>query len=136
MTNMSRYASLGLLVAAFTALAADPDISKLPAAASKQGVTYAKDIKSIFDENCTKCHGSEKQKSKLRLDSLEAVLKGGENAPDIIVGKSEKSPMVWAVARIGDEDDSMPPKKKDGTVAALSKEQVALIRAWIDQGAK
>ncbi len=116
----------------FTAAAADVDISKLPPASDKKGVTYAKDIKPIFEKTCFKCHGPEKQKGKLRLDSLEAALKGGENGADVLPGKSEKSTLVHNVARL-DEDSAMPP---EGKADPLTKEQVALIRAWIDQGAK
>ena len=113
------------------------DISKLPPASDKKNVTYEKDIKPIFEKACFKCHGEEKQKSKLRVDSLAATLKGGENGPNVIPGKSAESHLVHAVARIlPEEDEHMPPKKKDGTIAALSKEEVGLIRAWIDQGAK
>ena len=125
-------------LAVLSATAADKvDTSKLPPASDKKGVTYAKDIKPIFENACFKCHGEEKQKSKLRLDSLAATLKGGENGPNVIPGKSADSQLVHSVARIMPEDDeNMPPKKKDGTISALSKEQVGLIRAWIDQGAK
>src|ERR1043166_5691640 len=55
------------------------DVSKLPPPSDKKGVTYDKDIKPIFEKSCFKCHGPDKQKSKLRLDSLAAVVKGGEN---------------------------------------------------------
>src|ERR1051325_3719266 len=55
------------------------DTSKLPPASTKQGVTYASDIKAILDKSCVKCHGAEKPKAKLRLDSLDAALKGSEN---------------------------------------------------------
>jgi mono/diheme cytochrome c family protein len=140
MMKPSRFLCAAFLAAATLASrAADPDasqIAKLPPAADKKDVTYDKDIKAIFEKNCFKCHGPDKQKSKLRLDSLAAAVKGGENGPDIIAGKSEKSQLVWAIGRIGDEDDAMPPKPKDGPVKALPKEQVSLIRAWIDQGAK
>ena len=108
------------------------DASKLPPVASKSGVTYATDIKPIFEKSCFKCHGSEKQKGKLRLDSLEAVLKGGEEGKILEAGNSAKSPMVFAVARV-DEDEAMPPADKG---QPLTKDQVSLIRAWIDQGAK
>ena len=50
----------------------------------------------------------------------------------IVPGKSEKSPLVLAVARLV-EDEAMPP---DGKGDPLSKDQVGLLRAWIDQGAK
>ncbi len=125
-------------LAALSVTAADKvDTSKLPPASDKKGVTYDKDIKAIFENACFKCHGEEKQKSKLRLDSLAATLKGGDNGPNVIPGKSADSQLVHSVARIMPEDDeNMPPKKKDGTLSTLSKEQVGLIRAWIDQGAK
>ena len=118
---------------AASAHAAAVDPAKLPAAAKTPGVTFAKDIKPLFEKSCFKCHGAEKQKGKLRLDSLEATLKGGENAPNVIVSNSAKSPLVWSIARVGDEDDFMPPKDKG---EPLTREQVGLVRAWIDQGAK
>ncbi len=124
----------GFSLAVFSVSAAEKkvDISKLPPASDKKEVTYAKDIKPIFEKSCFKCHGSEKQKGKLRLDTLEASLKGGENGPNIIPKDSAKSQLVHAVARL-DEDEAMPPEDKG---KPLDKEQVGLIRAWIDQGAK
>ena len=121
-----------LAAAALTALAADVDVSKLPSASKQADVTYAKDIKPLFEKSCFKCHGPEKQKAKLRLDSLEAALKGGENAPNIVAKDSAKSTLVHSVARLV-EDEAMPP---EGKGEPLSKEQVGLVRAWIDQGAK
>jgi len=59
-----------------TSLAADKkavDVSKIPPASDKTGVTYAADIKPIFEKSCVKCHGAEKQKGKLRLDTLAAA---------------------------------------------------------------
>lgn len=112
------------------------DASKLPPAATKQGVTYADDIKAIFEKSCVKCHGQEKPKAKLRLTSLEAALKGGEDGKVIEPGNSAKSILVANVARISEEDDWMPPKKNKANIGPLTAEQVGLIRAWIDQGAK
>jgi len=115
-----------------SAAEAKVDISKLPPASGKQGVTYAADIKPIFEKSCFKCHGAEKQKAKLRVDSLEAVLKGSKDNKILVPGKSAESIVVFAVARLV-EDDAMPPADKGDP---LTKEQVGLIRAWIDQGAK
>ncbi len=112
--------------------AAKVDTSKLPPAATKTGVTYAADIKPIFEKSCFKCHGAEKQKGKLRLDSLEATLKGGDDGKILEPGKSAESTLVHSVARL-DEDEAMPPADKG---KPLTKEEVGLIRAWIDQGAK
>jgi mono/diheme cytochrome c family protein len=122
-----------LAAAAFTTHAADPDVKKLPAPAAKTGVTFDADIKPIFEKSCFKCHGPEKQKAKLRVDSLAAVKKGGENGAVFEAGQSEKSRLVHSIGRILDEDENMPPEGKGDP---LTKEQVALVRAWIDQGAK
>ncbi|MBL9139375.1 MAG: c-type cytochrome [Verrucomicrobiales bacterium] len=128
--------SLWILITAgitASAMAADKvDVSKLPPAAKQQGVTYAKDIKPIFEKSCVKCHGPEKQKGKIRVDSLEATLKDGEHGPIVVKGKSADSSLVHSVARLN-EDEAMPPEGKGDP---LTKEQVGLIRAWIDQGAK
>lgn len=127
--------TLGVLTAGAIAWAAEGpkvDLSKLPPPADKKGVTYAKDIKPILEKSCFGCHGPEKQKGKLRFDSLEASLKGSENGKVIEPGKSEKSRVVISVARL-DLDSAMPP---EGKADPLTKEQISLIRAWIDQGAK
>lgn len=108
------------------------DVSKLPPAADRKDVTFAKDIQPLFEKACAKCHGPEKQKGRLRLDSLSAALKDGESGKCVKPGESAKSPLVHAVARLN-EDEAMPPAGKG---EPLTKEQVGLIRAWIDQGAK
>ncbi len=112
------------------------DVSKLPPASTKQGVTYANDVKAIFDKSCVKCHGPEKPKAKLRLDSLSGALKGSENGKVIEPGKSADSILVHNVAHAGDEDDWMPPPDNKAKIPPLTSEQIGLIRAWIDQGAK
>jgi mono/diheme cytochrome c family protein len=123
---------LTAISAAVSLSAADVDVSKLPPAATKTGLTFDKDIKPIFEKSCVKCHGAEKQKGKLRLDSLEASLKGGENGESIVKGDSAKSTLVHTIARL-DPDSAMPP---DGKGDPLTKEQIGIVRAWIDQGAK
>jgi hypothetical protein len=125
--------ALGLTLGTATAADKKVDVSKLPPAAETAGVTYDKDIKPIFEKSCFKCHGAEKQKGKLRLDSLATALKGGEAGKVIEPGHSAESVLVHNVARIGEEDDWMPPVDKG---QPLTKTQVGLIRAWIDQGAK
>ena len=118
------------------AFAAGVDTSKLPAPSTKTGVTFATDIKPIFDASCVKCHGQTKPKAKLRLDTLEGTLKGSENGKVIEAGKSEKSVLVLNIAHLGDEDDFMPPPKNKLGLKKLTDEQIGLVRAWIDQGAK
>ena len=112
------------------------DAGKLPPASPKTGVLYAADIKPIFENSCVKCHGPERAKAHLRLDSLEGVLKGSEDGKVVESGKSDKSHLVFAVAHVGDPDTFMPPLKGKGKSVPLTPEQIGLIRAWIDQGAK
>src|SRR3954469_10149521 len=109
-------AAVTIAAAIFTAQSAEKekkatklDESKLPPASTKQGVTYAADIKPIFDKSCINCHGAEKQKGKLRLDTREAALKGGQDGAVIEPGNSAGSMLIANVAHLGDEDDFMPP---------------------------
>lgn len=111
---------------------ADVDISKLPPPSAKKDITFAKDIKPLFEKSCFKCHAEETQKAELRVDSLEAVKKGSEYGPVIVVGDSAKSLLVHSVAGLI-VDSEMPP---EGKADPLTKEQIGLVRAWIDQGAK
>jgi hypothetical protein len=123
----------------FALLAADGkpvDVSKLPPPADKKGLTYEKDIKPMLENSCLKCHGPEKPKSKYRVDSREAIIKGGDSEEAAIIpGKSEKSPLILYIADLV-EDYEMPPLDKRDKYPAMTKEQIGIFRAWIDQGAK
>src|ERR1051325_11358198 len=107
------------------------DESKLPPASTNQ-VDFDRDIQPIFEKSCLRCHGPEKPKSRFRLDNQESAWKGGEQGVDIIPGQSAKSPLIHFAARLV-EDMEMPPSGKGDP---LTREQVGLLRAWIDQGAK
>jgi mono/diheme cytochrome c family protein len=148
MKRLNYLIGLGLLV---SLSAPAVDTSKLPPPSSRKDVTYDKDIKPLFEASCTKCHGADRPKAGLRLDSLQAVLKGSKEGKVIEVGKSDKSPLVIAISHL-DPEMAMPPKKKQGRPGApggadaanpnqappqpLTAEQVGLVRAWIDAGAK
>jgi mono/diheme cytochrome c family protein len=106
---------------------------ELPPASTKTGVTFATDIKPIFDASCIKCHGDQKPGGGIVLTSLESTLKGGKDGKILTVGDSTKGSMIKAVAHIGNPQSFMP---RGRGVKALTPEQVGLIRAWIDQGAK
>src|SRR5258708_2528645 len=99
-------------------LAAEVDLSKLPPVSSRPGVTYEKDIRPIFEASCFRCHGEERHRGELRLDSLEAALKGGEDKV-ILPGKSKESLLVIAVAQLDDEK-AMPPKRGPGVAGGAA----------------
>jgi hypothetical protein len=126
-------AALGLLS---VAIAADVDVSKIPRASDRKDLIYEKDINPIFEKSCIKCHGAEKPKGKLRLDSLEGTLKGGVDGKVVVPGESTKSILIHNIAHVGNEDEWMPPPDNKNKIKPLTNEEIGLIRAWIDQGAK
>ncbi|MBI3879929.1 MAG: hypothetical protein HY301_07670 [Verrucomicrobia bacterium] len=130
--------SLGISAAFTTAALAElelGDAAKLPAAAKTAGVTYDKQIKPIFEKSCVKCHSGEKPKGKYSMESLAAILKGGKEGKGVVAGNSAKSPLVHMTADLV-KDMEMPPTDKRDKYPALTKDQIGLVRAWIDQGAK
>ncbi len=139
-TKTMNYAkSLLLTLAASLAVAgsalAQP--APLPPAATQSGVTYATDLKPIFDAACVKCHSGDKAKARLHMDTLEGVLKGAKMGPILKAGDSANSLIVKAVAHLTKDQDSwMPPLRNKAGIKPLTPEQIGLLRAWIDQGAK
>src|SRR5206468_4229821 len=91
-------------------------------AQNEKKVDFAKDIRPILRENCLKCHGEEKQKGKLRLDSKEAAFKGGEDGKVIEPGKADKSDLFRRITLAPTHDDFMPNKADP-----LTKTQIDLI---------
>ena len=89
------------------------DLSKLPAPAAAQGVTFAKDIRPLFETSCFRCHGQDRQKGGLQLTSLDSVLRGGEDGKVLVAGDSKNSLLVIAASQI-DEETAMPPKRGPG----------------------
>jgi hypothetical protein len=135
LTSIS-FASALVLGLTVTAVQAElGDASKLPPAA-KQKVTFDKDIKPLFEKSCLKCHSGERPKSKYSMEKLDAIIKGGSSDDAAIIpGNSAKSPLVHYIADLV-VDMEMPPTDKREDYPVLTKDQIGLVRAWIDQGAK
>ncbi len=94
------------------------------------GKIYSTGIKPLLTKHCAKCHGSQKQQSGLRIDTARGILDGGDTGPAIVPGDSAKSLLVQAIT--GAEGISQMPPEGPG----LSADEIALIRKWIDDGAK
>ncbi len=86
-------------------------------------------IRPVLVESCQKCHGPEKQKSDLRVDSREALLKGGTLGPAVVPGDPDESLLIQAIAHDEDEDLQMPPKEK------LPDQAVEALNRWVKMGA-
>ncbi len=91
---------------------------------------FDRDIKPFVVRSCVSCHNSESKRGGFRMDSARAMLKGGNSGPAVLPGKSSDSLIIHAVT--GKENvEQMPPKG-----AKLSKDEISLLRSWIDSGAK
>ena len=109
----------------------------LPSASTKTGVTYVADIKPILDSSCVDCHSGSKAKAHLHLDTLTGVLKVSKEKKLIKPGDSANSFLVKSVAHLTrDRENWMPPLHNKEGIKPLLPEEIGLIRAWIDQGAK
>jgi YHS domain-containing protein len=102
------------------------------AVAADEKIDFVKQIKPILAENCFKCHGAEKQKGKLRLDSPDAITKGGKDGKAIEAGAPETSPLYLRLTLPTGHDDIMPPDE-DG-MKPLGRDKTDLVGQWILQG--
>ena len=119
------------LTALTTGAAAEPPAENraLPPAANRP-VDFVRDIQPIFAASCNHCHGEEEQEGQLRLDAKAIVMRGGKTGSLLVAGKSERSLLVERIAGLGTE------KRMPLDDTPLTDEQIGVIRAWIDQGAK
>ncbi len=101
----------------------------LPAGAitPQEAEFFEKSIRPVLAEQCYKCHGPEKQKAALRVDSRAAILKGTDDGPVIVPGKPDESPFIKSLRHIG---DSKMPEKAD----KLSDAQIEAMSQWIRMG--
>jgi hypothetical protein len=101
--------------------------------ASTRAVDFEKDVKPIFNASCVSCHGSGKSKGGFRIDTRETFLHGGESGEAAAKpGDSANSHVIKMVSGVGVDDSLIMPQKG----RRLTPDEIGLLRAWIDQGAK
>lgn len=88
-------------------------------------------VAPLLAARCASCHGDAKQKGKLRVDSIEALVAGGKGGPAIIPGNASSGTLLARSHLPLEDDKHMPPAKE----AQLDAAQVELISWWIGQGA-
>ncbi|MBC7567301.1 MAG: DUF1549 domain-containing protein [Pedobacter sp.] len=88
------------------------------------------EVKAILAHNCYSCHGAEKMKAGLRLDSKFMALKGGEDGPVIVPGKPDQSELFRRITLPVDHKDFMPSDEKK-----LSQRDIGIVKLWIVKGA-
>jgi len=131
--------TLGVILACASAAAANDD----------KKVDFAKDVQPIFKATCVKCHGVDPDKPRkkaaggFRLDDKAAALKGGRSGAAIVSGSAKDSLLFKLLSGSvmmpnEDEDKEIPPMpkvKRGEKWKALSDDEIATIRLWIDEGA-
>lgn len=94
-------------------------------------MVFAQVIAPILERRCVACHKEGKAKGKLRLDSYEAILKGGGDGPGIEIGKSASSLIIQRMELPLEDDERMPPKGKPQP----EETELRVLKWWIDAGA-
>jgi mono/diheme cytochrome c family protein len=101
---------------------------KPPASTPAQVEFFDAKIRPVLMDTCGECH-LEDEEGGLRVDSREALVKGGENGPAVVPGDPEKSLLIHAIRR----DGTGPRMPKEGP--KLSDDTIAAFTEWIKQGA-
>jgi mono/diheme cytochrome c family protein len=91
---------------------------------------YTGIIKPILANTCVSCHGEIKQKKKLRLDSLAAIMKGGKDGAVVVPGNVDKSDLIDRITLDPKDDDHMPPQGKP----QLTDQQIKILTWWVQSG--
>lgn len=99
--------------------------------ASAEPATFDSRVKPILEQHCTVCHGTEKQKARLRLDSHAGLLAGGENGVVVVAGDAAGSDLFHRVTLPETDEDVMPSDGKPH----LSAAEIDVLEKWIAAGA-
>jgi uncharacterized membrane protein len=108
-------------------------VSVLASGCSK-GVSYAADVQPVLNKNCLECHAAGKEgqlKSGLNMETYAQLMTGTRYGPVVIPGNSISSTLMRLVDHKADKTINMPHDKQK-----IPENEIALIKAWIDEGAK
>src|SRR2546421_1400758 len=85
-------------------------VQAIPPLGAAEKVDFNRQIKPILEVNCVRCHGPEKPKGHLRLDTKAGALKGGDNGASLVSGKPDQSPLYTSTILAAGDENKMPPK--------------------------
>lgn len=111
----------------------EPDFTRMlkPIPNIDSADVYAQLVQPVLHDNCYRCHSSAKQKGGLRLDEPKWIMKGGKDGAVITPGHAQTSEIIKRIMLPLDDEHHMAPKEK----TQLTKDEVALLKWWIDAGA-
>ena len=110
---------------------ATPPTTPTPAPAGDEKLVFQHVILPVLTAKCNKCHCEEKSKGKLRMDTYEMAMAGGENGKNFVAGNLKESLSIERILLPDSDDDHMPPEGKD----QLKPEEIELLKWWVEQGA-
>lgn len=105
------------------------DLNRIPDASSRQ-IDFAADIRPLIEKYCLRCHGDTKPRSGFRLTSRDEALNSGDYGENFVEGSGLQSPFLHFAAHAVEDWEMPPPGEGD----AMTRDELALVRAWIDQG--
>jgi len=97
-------------------------------------IDFYRDVYPVLRSNCIACHNKTTTKAALNMETPEAMRKGGDSGEGLIPGNGAESLIFQAAAHTGDV--AMPPKGNKSGALNLTPNELAWLKAWIDQGAK
>ena len=98
-------------------------------------VDFEREVAPFLRDNCLSCHCKTTTKAGLNMETPELMLKGGDTGPGVKPGHGADSLVLQAAAH-QDDDLKMPPRDNKAKAKNLTPQQLALLRLWMDQGAK
>jgi mono/diheme cytochrome c family protein len=108
-----------------------------PVAATKTtaSIEFARDIQPLFERSCVACHSGERAKGGFQVVNRAALLQGGKRGEPVIVANHSDQSALLRFVTDQVEDLEMPPLGRREKFPPLTKDEVARLSAWVDQGA-
>lgn len=125
--------SLAVLMVGAAAAAADPQPIQPEQVQLGRPVDFEQDVLPVLENNCVACHNSAIAESKLNLEDLEGILKGGKRGAALAPKEPDKSLLYQVAARA--KEPLMPPLPNKVQAAALTPRELGILRQWILEGA-
>lgn len=104
----------------------------MASAENESKVLYKEVVAPVLEAKCASCHGEEKQKGDLRVDTLAAMMEGGSEGASVVPGDPDGSPLLERVYLPLDDDEHMPPEGKE----QLTDDEIKLLEYWVKSGAR
>src|SRR4029453_6253134 len=121
--------AIGSLQSAAQPPAPASEAAQLPPAAAHP-IDFARDVKPILQVSCVRCHARGRVRGGFSIETRERLLAGGDSGDAVVPGDSAHSRLIALVAGLEPDVVVMPQKG-----SRLSRDQIGVLRAWIDQGA-